>query len=125
MKTFVPVKISGLLLIGSTIASSLSSADTLDGVLYNSKNLKVVEQTLPDYPLLKDRAGKDGFAIVEFTVAPDGSVVEPAVKDASATAFSRAALTAINQWQFEPVIDAGRAVPVRTNMKFSFVPRTE
>ncbi|MDT8428672.1 MAG: energy transducer TonB [Pseudomonadales bacterium] len=125
MKTFTPAKISTLLLIGSTLATSLASADTLTGGLYSSKNLKVVEQALPEYPLLKDRAGKEGFVIVEFTVAPDGSVLEPAVKDTTAPAFSRAALTAINQWQFEPVVDAGTPVPVRTNMKFSFVPRTE
>ncbi|MBU2097644.1 MAG: energy transducer TonB, partial [Gammaproteobacteria bacterium] len=36
--------------------------------------------------------------------------------------FSRAALAAIEEWKFEPVVaEAGEAVPVRTSMRFSFV----
>ena len=107
-----------------TLATS-ASADTAPDKFFSSKQLTVVEKVTPAYPLFADRTGRDGHAIVEFTVAPDGSVTAPAVRESSAPMFSRAALEAIESWQFEPVIDNGIAVPVRTNVKFSFVPRTE
>ncbi len=108
-----------------TLATSAATADSAPDKLFSSKQLTVVEQVTPVYPLFADRTGRDGHAIVEFTVAPDGSVTAPAVREASGRMFSRAALEAIESWHFEPVMDNGIAVPVRTNVKFSFVPRTE
>jgi protein TonB len=91
----------------------------------SSSKLKVLEQVSPAYPRFADMAGVDGYVLLEFTVAPDGSVVTPAVTEASSGHFTQSALNAISRWQFEPVMDNGVAVPVRSNMKFSFVPRSE
>jgi len=111
--------------IALTALATGADANTSTGKYLSSKSLKVVEQVAPAYPRFADIAGVDGYVVLEFTVAADGSVAEPSVSDASSDLFSRAALDAIAGWQFEPVVDNGVAVPVRTNVKFSFVPRTE
>ncbi len=108
----------------ATVAANVA-ADELPSKYLRSTELKVVEQVAPEYPRFADMAGVDGYVVLEFTVAADGSVVTPAVTEASSGHFTQSALNAISRWQFEPVMDNGVAVPVRSNMKFSFVPRTE
>lgn len=105
-------------------AATTVSADEMPSKYLSSTKLKVIEQVSPAYPRFADMAGVDGYVLLEFTVAPDGSVVTPAVAEASSGHFTQSALNAIAGWQFEPVMDNGVAVPVRSNMKFSFVPRT-
>jgi len=107
-----------------SVAAVSASADEVPSMYLSSKQLKVVEQVSPDYPRFADMAGVDGFVMVEFTVAADGSVAAPAIADSSSGHFDESALNAISRWQFEPVMDNGVAVPVRTNMKFSYVPRS-
>ena len=111
--------------IALTALATSAQANTSTGKYLSSKSLKVVEQVAPSYPRFADIAGVDGYVVLEFTVAADGSVAEPTVSDSSSNVFTRAALDAIEGWQFEPVVDNGVAVPVRTNVKFSFVPRSE
>lgn len=106
-------------------AATTVSADEVASMYLSSSKLKVVEQVSPTYPRFAEMTGVDGYVLLEFTVAPDGSVVTPAVAEASSSQFSQSALNAISRWQFEPVMDNGVAVPVRSNVKFSFVPRTE
>ncbi len=120
-RTFAPL-VGTLALVA--LAGS-AEANTGTGKYLSSKQLKIVEQVAPAYPRFADKAGVDGYVLLEFTVAADGSVEAPAVSDASSSVFTGAALEAIEAWQFEPVFDNGVAVPVRTNVKFSFVPRTE
>ncbi|MCB1648492.1 MAG: energy transducer TonB [Gammaproteobacteria bacterium] len=107
------------------VASASVSADEIAGRYMSSTQLTVRESVTPAYPLFADMAGVDGYVLVEFTVAADGSVTTPAIADASSGQFTQSALNAISRWQFEPVMDNGVAVPVRSNLKFSFVPRSE
>lgn len=108
-------------LMGGSLISTSAIADSVD--LYkNSKELRAVETSIPEYPRRAELSGVEGYTVVEFTVLPDGSVSEPAIAESSYRAFSLAALAAIGDWKFEPVIvGAGEAVSVRTSMKFSFV----
>jgi periplasmic protein TonB len=108
--------ISGL--VGSALIAGSAHADAY----YSSKELRAVETAIPEYPRRAELSGVEGFTVVEFTVMPDGSVAEAAIAQSSYRLFSRAALAAIEEWKFEPVIaEAGEAVPVRTSMRFSFV----
>lgn len=108
-------------IVGGSLISTAAVADTTD--LYkSSKELRAVETSIPEYPRRAELSGVEGYTVVEFTVMPDGTVSEPAIAESSYRAFSRAALAAIGDWKFEPVIaEAGEAVPVRTSMKFSFI----
>jgi periplasmic protein TonB len=108
---------------GSSMISSAVNADPAE-MFYSSKDLRAVEVLIPEYPRRAELSGVEGYTIVEFTVMPDGSVVEPAVKISNSRLFSRAALAAIEEWKFEPVVaDAGEAIPVRSSLKFNFVGR--
>lgn len=116
--------ISKTALIAVVAGSSLlaGAAHAQEPALYSSKNLRAVAQTVPDYPRRAEISGIEGYTVVEFTVMPDGSVAEPAVRDSSYREFTRATMEAIESWKFEPVIaEAGEAVPVRSVMRFSFV----
>ena len=116
------IKFTALLsLAGAAILSTSVSADTA-GEFYSSKDLRAVETSIPEYPRSAELSGVEGYTVVEFTVMPDGSVSAPAIAESSYRLFSRAALAAISDWKFEPVIaEAGEAIPVRTSLKFSFV----
>lgn len=107
------------------VAAASVSADEMADRYMSSTKLTVRESVTPAYPVFADMAGVDGYVLVEFTVAADGSVITPAIADASSGQFTQSALNAISRWQFEPVMDNGVAVPVRSNLKFSFVPRSE
>ena len=108
-------------MIGAAALSTSALADT-SGKFYSSKELRALETSIPEYPRRAELAGVEGYTVIEFTVMPDGSVSEPAIAESSYRLFSRAALAAISDWKFEPVVaDAGQAIPVRTSMKFSFV----
>lgn len=125
MSLFSSRKIAvSLSVLALSTAAVSASADEVPNMYMSSKQLKIVEQVSPDYPRFADMAGVDGYVVVEFTVSSDGSVMTPAVAKSSSGHFSESALSAISRWQFEPVMDNGVAVPVRSNMKFSFVPRT-
>lgn len=108
--------------IGSAVSVSANAQTPEASGMYSSKDLRVVESSLPEYPRRAELSGIEGYTVVEFTVMPDGSVSAPAVAESNSRLFTRAALSAIESWKFEPVVaEAGQAVPVRTLMKFSFV----
>lgn len=105
---------------GVMMASSSASADSLE--YYSSKSLRAIEAPAPEYPAHAEMSGIEGYTLVEFTVNPDGTVAEPAVRESSAYLFGRAAVDALENWKFEPVFVGGEnAVPVRSVMRFSFV----
>jgi protein TonB len=113
-------------LVAGAASSSLvtgANAQTPEA-LFSSKELRVVEQSLPAYPRRAQLSGIEGYTVVEFTVLPDGTVSSPAIAQSNSRMFTRAALEAIESWKFEPVVaEEGVAVPVRTAMRFSFVGR--
>lgn len=121
----VSAKIKSALIVG-VVGSAITagaSAQTPE-MSFSSKELRVVEQSLPEYPRRAELSGIEGYTVVEFTVLPDGSVAAPTIAESNSRLFTRAALAAIESWKFEPVVaEAGQPVPVRTSMKFSFVGR--
>lgn len=61
----------------------------------------------PQYPRGAERRGVEGYAVVEYTVAPDGSVTEATVVEADPEGiFDRAVLRAIEGWSYAPAADS-------------------
>lgn len=109
-----------LCVASGVMMASNASADSLE--YYSSKSLRAIEAPAPEYPQHAEMSGIEGYSLVEFTVNPDGSVAEPAIRESSAYLFGRAAVDALENWKFEPVFAGGEnAVPVRSVMRFSFV----
>lgn len=110
-------------ILGSLLAAADAGAnDAAAGAkYYSSKNLRVVESPMPAYPYRARQNAIEGYTVVEFTVLPDGSVVEPAIADSSYSLFGEAAVEALQTWKFEPVTEGEATVPVRSSLRFNFV----
>jgi TonB family protein len=121
----VSSKIKSAIIVGIAASALTAGANAqTPETTFSSKELRIVEQSLPEYPRRAELSGIEGYTVVEFTVLPDGSVAAPTIAQSNSRLFTRAALAAIESWKFEPVIaEAGEPVPVRTSMKFSFVGR--
>ncbi len=88
--------------------------------LYAISELKITRQVAPTYPRTARTNGIPGWVELEFTVTEQGDVRDARVRNSSASIFEGVAISAINRWRFEPVIDDGRPVPVRSVLRFTF-----
>ena len=89
--------------------------------VYTVGELKVTRQVAPVYPRSARSRGTEGWVEVEFTVTEQGDVRDARARSSSAAIFEGAAISAINRWRFDPIVDDGRPVPVRAVLRFSFV----
>jgi TonB family protein len=74
----------------------------------------------PEYPEALVKQGTGGSATVRFTIGPNGAVSDPAVSEASQPEFGEAAMEAIRQWRFLPMVKDGVPVPTLATMPFVF-----
>jgi TonB family protein len=75
----------------------------------------------PKYPRNAMRRDVTGFVDVGMTVARDGSVYNITVLNAKPEeTFNEAAIEAVEQWRFEPVIVDGQPVEKRTAVRLAF-----
>ena len=83
--------------------------------------LKRTKYVAPRYPRAAQRRGITGWVEVEFTVDLDGSVQSVSViaSDPGVT-FISAAVTAIEKWEFEPVIENNTAIRKRATVRMMF-----
>ena len=62
----------------------------------------VVKMVAPEYPRGAERRKIEGTVLVEFTIQPDGSTLNPTVLEADpAGVFDAAAIKAIQKWKYE------------------------
>lgn len=75
----------------------------------------------PRYPRSAQRRSLSGWVEVEFTVDLDGSVQNVSViaSDPGVT-FVSAAVTAVEKWEFEPVIENNAAIQKRASVRMMF-----
>ena len=88
--------------------------------IYGISDLTVVRQVSPVYPRLAARRNLEGWVEVEFTVTERGKVRDAKVRRSSAEVFDKAAVAAINRWEFAPMMENGRPVPIRVALRFTF-----
>jgi TonB family protein len=70
-----------------------------------------IYRTMMEYPMSAQRAGREGWVVVNFTIDSRGQVQEPTIVDGHRTStFSKSALEAINQWRFRPGYEDGKFV---------------
>jgi protein TonB len=88
--------------------------------VYQVSDLTVVKQVSPTYPRLAARRSLEGWVEVEFTVTERGEVRDAKVRRSSSELFDKSALAAINRWEFAPLMENGRPVPIRVALRFAF-----
>lgn len=82
---------------------------------------KILERVEPVFPLrLHDENATTSQVVIEFFIAPDGSVLLPSAVGEPNPDLAWAALTAIAQWRFEPPRVHGRPVFARAQMPIVF-----
>lgn len=59
--------------------------------------------SIPDFPVSEARHGREGWVVIGYSVSGDGSISSLSVLDSSGSdTFDTAALSALEQWRFEP-----------------------
>lgn len=75
----------------------------------------------PKYPSRAMRAGIEGVVTVEFTITPDGTVIDPVIISANPPKiFDKSVLIAIKKWKFKPRIINGKPVSRRARQDINF-----
>ena len=80
---------------------------------------KLVRKIAPAYPPEAKLQGLEGQVRLRATVGKTGAVEALQVLD-GAPALVAAAVDAVREWQYEPTLVAGEAVPVRTDIDVNF-----
>jgi len=84
-------------------------------------SLTRVNYVAPKYPRSARRRNVTGAVEVSFKVLGNGTVSDIVVANSTpGTTFDQAALDAVAQWRFEPVIENGQSVEKLTAVRLSF-----
>lgn len=112
----------------ATAAAQLDDANSADSAAEPARPetvsitaLRRTNYVPPKYPRGAQRRNQTGFVDVIFAVEPDGTVGEVEVYGAEPEGvFDEAAVEAVRQWEFEPVVEDGTAVSKRVAVRMSF-----
>lgn len=87
----------------------------------NMKELVRVRNVQPDYPRRAAERSQSGWVDVIFTVTPGGETTNIEVSQAEPeSVFDKAAVSAVEQWTFEPVEYRGRIISQRAAARLVF-----
>lgn len=87
-----------------------------------ASDLTVVKSVQPIYPKKAELNKSQGWVELEFTVGESGEVQDIAVRATSTPGvFENAAIAALSQWRFKPVMRGGQAKAQRTRIRIRFV----
>ena len=116
--------------IGFTAAEVSSAQHDLDAALAKqnfmtnlvpANQLTLLKSVQPVYPSKAEAKKMQGWVDVEFTVLETGKVKDVAVRAASIPGvFEDAAVKAVSQWRYQPILRDARPVPVRTQIRVRF-----
>jgi TonB family protein len=96
-------------------------AEALASVI-SAAEFRRTREVQPDYPRGARRNGIEGFVDLEFTIAMDGTTRDIVVAGAQpAKVFDNAAIDALSQWRFEPIVKEGIPVSQRAVLRMQFV----
>jgi TonB family protein len=89
--------------------------------LIPASQLSVLKTVQPTYPMRAVNGKIEGWVDVEFTVAETGKVKDVSVRASSIPGvFEEAAIRAVSQWRYQPVVRDAKPVPVRSQIRVRF-----
>jgi TonB family protein len=116
--------------IGFSSAEVSSAQQDLDAALAKqnfmtnlvpANQLTLLRTVRPLYPIKARDAKTEGWVDVEFTVSETGKVQDVALRAASIPGvFEDAAVKAVYQWRYRPILRDAKPVPVRTQIRIRF-----
>jgi len=81
---------------------------------------KFLKGYAPFFPATEAKRRHWGYALVEFSVAADGTTSDIRPITATAYSFAEKAMSALQNWRFAPARKNGQPVVVRMRMPFTF-----
>ena len=103
------------------VASESETIPVAEQTPVSVSSLTRTRYSAPKYPRAAQRRSQSGWVDVIFTVAMDGSVKDVEVRDSEPEElFSNAALSAVEKWEFEPVLEDGVLVEKRAGVRMLF-----
>jgi TonB family protein len=116
--------------VGFSSAETSSAKHDLDAAfarqnfmttLIPANQLTVLKSVQPVYPMKAINGKIEGWVDVEFTVTEAGKVNDVSVRTSSIPGvFEDAAVKAVSQWRYKPVLRDARPVPVRSQIRVRF-----
>jgi protein TonB len=116
--------------VGFTSAEVTSAQHDLESALAKQNfmtslvpagQLTLLKAVQPSYPAKAQGKKTEGWVDVEFTVSEAGKVQDVAVRATSIPGvFEDAAVKAVSQWRYQPILRDARPVPVRTQIRIRF-----
>ena len=83
--------------------------------------LSLIKSVQPAYPVKAELSKVQGWVELDFTVAEGGEVKDIAVHGASTPGvFDGAAISALSQWLYKPILHDGKPVPQRARIRMRF-----
>jgi protein TonB len=108
----------------SSVVDSFSNWNSIDVAVEITVPISTLTRTnyvAPKYPRAAQRRNVTGSVDVMFTVSTDGTVTDISIVRAEPEkTFNEAAMDAVAQWRFQPVIENGLAVEKRTAIRLGF-----
>lgn len=119
IKKFSSIKESLKILILLALVLCFVSAHAENKI--GKSSIKIIERPAPKYPTMALINKTEGWVKVVFTIDEKGNVVDPAVVDAQPRkVFDIAAFEAVKKFKFKPIIQNGKAVPMRVSQTIEF-----
>jgi TonB family protein len=108
---------------GNIVAHDLEVAQAAPATpaLIPAAQLSLAKSVAPTYPAKAALKSIEGWVELDFTVTETGSVTDLSVHAASPPgAFEEAALRAVSQWRYQPVLRDSKPVSVRSRVRIRF-----
>jgi len=81
---------------------------------------KKVKHVPPVYPQAAKESGKSGTVVVEVVLSPSGKPVKTSIKTSIDPDLDRAAMEAVQQWEYTPTLVLGQACPTVLDVSVRF-----
>ena len=88
--------------------------------LETSQRPTLVKKVLPVYPEEAKQAGVQGAVVLEVRTDEQGKVKDLRVSSDTPEVLNQAAMDAVRQWEYEPFVKDGKAVPVAFTVTVTF-----
>jgi protein TonB len=108
----------------NAVRAQIDAAQTQQQLFANivdAKQLTLLKSVNPLYPQRATAAQTQGWVELDFTVGVNGTISDVVVHaDAPAGIFDQAAMTALSQWRYQPVLRDGKPTPQRARIRIRF-----
>lgn len=82
---------------------------------------KVIKKVSPAYPEAALQEKLQGTVVIEIQINEKGQVQTARILESASPVLNEAALKAVKQWEYEPFVKDGKAVPVAFTVTMAFV----